>query len=296
MASCPPQLSHYNTATTNYPPQNPTNNERINMNVLSHEQRFQNIVSKYEISTTFAQKMSKLQEFKVVFIFDDSGSMNSVLNESPLNNNNTLFKATRWDELQYFANISIEIASIFNQQGCDIYFLNRQPSPVRNITDATQLVNYFRDKPQGFTPLAQTLNKVIMDNSGQVLNERKLLIIICTDGEPTDQNGKVNIPEFKQSLLSRTNTTHTTIVACTDDDNSVSYLNRWDIQIPRLDVVDDYRSERTEVKNAKGQNFSFSFGDYVVKSLIGSIDHEFDSLDQKNVNNIQVESDCCCML
>jgi hypothetical protein len=99
--------------------------------------------------------------------------MNKTLEESPLNKNQ--FKATRWDELQYFANISIEIASIFNQQGCDIYFLNRQPSPVRNITDASQLINYFRDKPQGFKPLAQTLNKVLIDNSPQVLNERKLL-------------------------------------------------------------------------------------------------------------------------
>ena len=116
---------------------------------LTQEQRLRNIVQKYEISRFFSDKMQLLLSYKIVFVFDDSGSMNTTLNDSPLNNDNSLFKATRWDELKYFAEISIEIASVFNENGCDIYFLNRYPSPVKNIMNAGQLVNYFRDKPQG---------------------------------------------------------------------------------------------------------------------------------------------------
>jgi hypothetical protein len=70
-------------------------------------------------------------------------------------------------------------------------------------------------------------------------------------------------------------------VACTDDDEAVSYLNKWDRELDNLDVVDDYRSERKEVKAAQGSSFPFSFGDYVVKSLIGSIDPTLDNLDEK---------------
>ena len=84
---------------------------------------------------------------------------------------------------------------------------------------------------------------------------------------------------------------YTTIVACTDDLSSMSYLNKWDEEIPRLDVVhlielcrnfyfistlyelwvkvDDYRSERSETMSAQGPKFSFSFGDYVAKALVG---------------------------
>jgi hypothetical protein len=51
--------------------------------------------------------------------------------------------------------------------------------------------------------------------------------------------------------------------------------------LDNLDVVDDYRSERKEVKAAQGSSFPFSFGDYVVKSLIGSIDPVLDNLDEK---------------
>jgi hypothetical protein len=65
----------------------------------------------------------------------------------------------------------------------------------------------------------------------------------------------------------------------------MSYLNKWDAEIPRLDVVDDYRSERNETIKAQGQKFSFTFGDYVVKSLIGSIVPELDNIDElKNKN------------
>ena len=277
--SAPPQPPAYNNSNTT----------QFNSNPLTLEQKYQNIVRKYEISTLFAQKLQILQSYKIVFVFDDSGSMNTALQDSPLNNNNSLFKATRWDELQYFANISIEIASIFNPNGCDIYFLNRFPSPLKNITDPAQLVNYFHEKPQGFTPLAQAVRNVLNDNPSHILGERKLLIIIATDGEPTSIDGKVNIPEFKQCIINRPRNVFTTIVACTDDDSSVGYLNKWDRTLNNIDVVDDYRSEKDEVLKARGKGFSFTFGDYVVKSLIGSIDPELDNLDEN-------DSTCCILL
>ncbi len=62
----------------------------------------------------------------------------------------------------------------------------------------------------------------------------------------------------------------------------MDYLNNWDRNIPNLDVVDDYRSERVEIRKVKGQRYPFSFGDYVVKSLIGSIDPELDKLDERH--------------
>ena len=268
--SCPPPS--YNTSILSSPQYNP--------NPLDLENRFRTIVQKYEISHLFAHKLQILKSFKIVFVIDDSGSMNSTLNDSPLNNPNSLMKATRWDECLYFANISIEIASIFNPQGCDIYFLNRFPSPVKNIIDSSQLVYYFEAKPQGFTPLTHVVRQVLNENQPQVLGERKLLIIIVTDGEPTDHNGKVNINQFKQCLLSRHKNVYTNIVACTDDDTSVSYLNKWDRKMTNLDVIDDYRSEKNEIIKEHGKKFSFTFGDYVVKSLIGSIDPELDNFDE----------------
>ena len=71
------------------------------------------------------------------------------------------------------------------------------------------------------------------------------------------------------------------IITCTDDEDSVAYLNRWDVQIPNLDVIDDYNSERKEIKKAKKKQSRFTYGDYVVKSLVGSVDKRLDGTDEK---------------
>ncbi len=67
---------------------------------------------------------------------------------------------------------------------------------------------------------------------------------------------------------------------CTDDTKSISYLNKWDREIPNLDVTDDYESEKNQIKKAKGKRFRFTFGDYVVKSIMGSIEPKLDLLDE----------------
>ena len=51
------------------------------------------------------------------------------------------------------------------------------------------MTDLFRERPQGFTPLPRVLDNVLNDTS-MLLNEKKLLIIIATDGEPTDDSGQ----------------------------------------------------------------------------------------------------------
>ena len=219
----------------------------------SREQIFRNVLFKYEISQTYANMLQQLQGFKIVFIFDDSSSMNSVLEESPLNdlNKNKMMKATRWEELQYFASISIEIANLFNDS-TDVYFLNKPP--IRNINNIDFLLNFLKqNKPNGYTPLNKIFNQVLNENVNYI-REKKLLIIILTDGEPTDDYGNGDIKNFKRSLLSRNpmSKIFVNIVTCTDDPDSVDYLNKWDRTIPNLDVIDDYKSEKDEVKRKNG--------------------------------------------
>jgi hypothetical protein len=263
-----PQSSFSSTSTAVAPM---TSNES-----LTREERYRDIINRHEISLYYSQKLQSLCLFKIVFIFDDSGSMNTSLNESPLNSSS--FKATRWDELQYFSKISIELANIFNENGSDVYFLNRPV--VRNIRSTDQLMPYFQSRPAGFTPLTRVLKNVLNDNSAHFLQEGKLLIVIITDGEPTDENGKVDIRDFKRALKDRHRNVYTTIVSATDDYTTMKYLDDWDVTIPRLDVIDDYRSERAQVMRHKGSSYRFTFGDYVVKSMVGSIDFSMDHKDE----------------
>lgn len=56
-----------------YPQQSNTNVDRS-----LNEQKYREIINKYEISHLFSQKLQLLFSFKIVFIFDDSG-LNNIL-------------------------------------------------------------------------------------------------------------------------------------------------------------------------------------------------------------------------
>lgn len=84
-------------------------------------------------------------------------------------------------------------------------------------------------------------------------------------------------------------------MACTDDEESMAYLNEADRNINQLDVCDDYLSERKEVLAAQGPNYHFTRGDYVTKAMLGAIDPFFDNLDHGPFGSSSSEEQCCAL-
>ncbi|CAF0949327.1 unnamed protein product [Adineta steineri] len=250
---------------------------------MSSENRlaeFQQLVARYEINHTFATKLRALEGYEIVFICDDSGSMNT-----PLGNLSGPFDKmpSRWDELKQTVSIVVDIASVLDPDGVDIYFLNREP--LFHVRNSSQLISVFAVPPAGPTPIVSVLRRVLRDKQHEI-EERKLLILLATDGVPTDNQGHRDIRSFEYVLKHErkpVNRIPVTIIACTDDNDCIGYLNDWDKKIPNLDVVDDYRNEKREIQGRQGKQFPFSFGDYVVKILMGGVDSWFDDLDEKKV-------------
>lgn len=253
--------------------------------------RFREIAGRYEIRPDFCAKLRQLEDYEIIVIADDSGSMNtrvtvpipsSIASASAATAAAFAPSRTRWTELLEFCGIVSEIATVMDKDGIDIYFLNRPP--IMNVTHPANphFQAAFAMSPTGTTPLVAALQNVIHTRCRT--SERKVLIIIATDGAP--DGGTAGIQEFIKTIKYRPKNTFVSILACTDDDDAISYLNRIDTIVPGVDVVDDYYSELKEVKRAQGQRYPFSYGDYVVKVLLGSIDSTMDRLDEKK--------GCCC--
>jgi hypothetical protein len=237
--------------------------------------RFRELAGRYEIRADFCSKLRQLEGFEIVIVCDDSGSMASLLDQTPGDPFGK--KYTRWDELKHYVSIVTDIAGILDQNGLDIYFLNR-PS-VTGITHSEQVVPLFQPPPGGYTPIPRVLNQILRDKAN-IIREKKMLVLIATDGQPTTDNGDNATREFFDCLKMRSPNVYVSIIACTDDNSSMEYLNEIDRIIPSVDVNDDYLSEKKEVQSAQGLNYAFSFGDYVVKTLLGAIDPVFDTLDE----------------
>ena len=245
--------------------------------------RFRELAGRYEIRPDFCAKLRQLEGFEIVMICDDSGSMTHILDKTPGDPFGK--KYSRWDELKHYVSIVTDIAGVLDQNGLDIYFLNRPG--MTGVTHSDQIQTLFQNPPGGYTPIPRVFQQIMKDNA-DIIREKKMLVLIATDGQPTDEVGNNATKEFFQILKTRHPNIHVSIIACTDDESSMDYLNNIDHVIPSVDVNDDYNSEKREVQTAQGDNYVFSFGDYVVKTLLGSIDPMFDNLDEGRHQAVRV--------
>ncbi|CAF1209767.1 unnamed protein product [Adineta steineri] len=128
-------------------------------------------ISIYVVSPIFAEKLNKLKGYEIVFICDDSGSMKAPLGDvtNPLGP-----QKTRWDELKETVSIVVDLASVFDPDGIDVYFLNRES--MVNVRKSSELENIFAVEPEGSTPIVPVLRQVLREKRNQIY-ERKLLIL-----------------------------------------------------------------------------------------------------------------------
>ncbi|CAF3223857.1 unnamed protein product [Rotaria sp. Silwood2] len=256
-----PQGGGYNTNTYGSPAAN---------------DRLRAIAARYEINDALAQRLSILQQFEIVVLCDDSGSMNTPVDGAT---------GTRWDELRSIVQIVMEIGTVFDSNGVDVHFLNRPSMP--NVTDTRQVIESFSQRPGGLTPLTAALRRIFQSAASKPGSDKRLLVFVATDGAPTDPSGNVDVQSLENLMRNerQANTTYVTFLACTDDESSVAYLSQWDRTMVNVDVVDDFKTEREEVRRTRGHNYPFSFGDYVAKALIGAVDPQMDLMDESGNNN-----------
>ncbi len=111
-----------------------------------------------------------LNEKHIVFVCDDSGSMNTRENGH-----------SRWDELKQTVNMVFDIASVYDPVGMDIHFLNRPT--FFGVKDINIVSKCFQSNPSGCTPLITKLNE-IKENYKNTNRDMcsALFEIICENG------------------------------------------------------------------------------------------------------------------
>lgn len=233
-------------------------------------EQFRKLAARFEIRDDFAAKLRILEGYQIVMLCDDSGSMNTVDHVS--GQNAFAPGVSRWDELKYMCSIVVDIASVLDRDGIDVFFLNRMGQT--NVFNSDMVANLFVNLPSGSTPLVTALQNIFRTKAN---SETKLLVLIATDGEPNEGSAAL-----KHLLETRPANTFVSIIACTSDASAVNFLNHLDNVVPCVDVVDDYHSELSQIRTKRGADFKYSFGDHLVKTLLGSILPEFDNVDESD--------------
>jgi hypothetical protein len=240
----------------------------------------------HNINPMFKEMLWQINEKHIITICDDSGSMNATVDGS---------SKTRWDELRKAILEILDVALIFDPVGMDVHFLNRAPQV--GVKFSEQITLSFSAPPNGGTPLITKLTEI--EQQYRTLPYGKLLII-ATDGEPSDDNGQQNYPKLKACMARLVEQGYNiAFLICTDQDYQIRYINDIDRQYQQVDVTDDYKTELKEVRRAQGRSFQFSYGDYIVKLLVGSIDHTLDQMDERRLllsTTPQTDLKCMCSI
>ena len=234
------------------------------------------LAAQYEFHPGAIKALYQLQNYEVILIVDDSGSMNQTLSATLAQPYDPLI--TRWMELKQRLIPIWKIVHSVSPKNLDLYFLNHDP--VQNVSSVEQLETILdKTVPNGYTPLTSVYQTVLEKHEN---TESKVLIIIATDGEP-NVNGCPDTDAFAFVLRNRLHPDKcpTTIMACSDSERDMAWLNQLDKQITFFDVVDDFENECNEISSVQGPTFRFTKGDYIVKTLLGSIVELYGKLDSK---------------
>ncbi|CAF1548969.1 unnamed protein product, partial [Adineta ricciae] len=225
------------------------------------------IARKYKIPPEMARYLRELREYEIVIVCDDSGSMKTEVDDT---------EHTRWDELCEIVKIILDIGVRFDSNGVDIYFLNRDV--LLGVRDPRTVEQVFNEPPSGLTPMVPVLKQVFQSELARRGRDKKLLVFVATDGLPTDEFEKENPQELERLMQAErnVNTTHVSFLLCTDDPNCVERMKKWDRIMHNVDVTDDYETEKRRVLHCSGADYPFSYGDYIVKALVGAIVRQID--------------------
>jgi hypothetical protein len=271
--SCINQLDSYNA-----PPPPPY---EYSQNVQeSNHQKMKEFFRTYEISPLFQEDVHSIQKYDIIVLCDDSGSMIEPSSYLSFKDGHMVDR-TRWDELRETVEVITELCVLLDDDGIDIWFLNGE-KPIKNVTDKNKVTALFNSrKPSGRTPLTRVTGQIMSEPS----NKPKLILIV-TDGEPNNDDGYPDCDNFLRLLKNRDhNNNRISILACTTSDSQMAWLDRVDREAKHVDVIDDYLSERKQILDVQGKNFSYSHGDHIIKMLLGPIFQKYDDLDEKRIKS-----------
>ncbi|MGI9278163.1 MAG: hypothetical protein ACR2PX_00800 [Endozoicomonas sp.] len=248
---------------------------------------------KLEIPIGLTNKFSKLQEYHLDLIIDNSGSMNESdtgLSTTPGGYN----QLTRMEELKCRLKSMVPLLAAVSTQGITVRCLNvYEPQCIPGempIAEKECALNSIIEslQPWGGTPL----NKAVRDSFESARRKRQQTVAyIFTDGEPSDYgegaSGAKGFIKSVQKIRRQEPADFYPIgmMACTDKKSCIKWMNWLDNhrELGRIQVMDDYFSERKEVYDQHGGVIPYTLGLYMAASLLGPVDQMLDNLDESEI-------------
>mmetsp|Transcript_14433 Transcript_14433/g.19762 ORF Transcript_14433/g.19762 Transcript_14433/m.19762 type:complete len:389 (-) Transcript_14433:331-1497(-) len=249
-----------------------------------------------------------------IWVVDNSGSMQKTdghrIVETTSKSSVKIVPCTRWEEIGECVNYHVQMAALVEAPtifrflnpggGLPQQFSVAESGPAFTQQDAMNAMDIMRKaRPGGVTPLTKHMTEIHRNVSAMApqLNAegRRVVIVIATDGLPTDEQGyggEYVKQQFVQSLrLLEGLPVWVVIRLCTDEEPVVNFYNELDEQLElSLEVLDDFIGEAEEI---------YEFNSWLNYALplhrlreMGYHDRVFDMLDERPLTRGELRDFC----
>lgn len=263
-----------------YPPGSPILDQIANRAATQVGQ----LCAKWGVPKEIANDIVSLGLFDVWLYIDDSGSMQ--FEE----------KGERIKDLRVILERVAYAATLFDDDGVNIRFMNSQPPPnycdgVRNEQQIDQLMSQVQFK--GLTPMGTELKKkvlnTILDQARANQLRKPVLVITITDGQPAGEPANAVFEAIKTTSaeLSRTRYGASAInfqfAQVGNDEKAREFLGQLDSDPMVGNLVDctsNFENEQVEMSRANPP-VDLTPDLWIIKLLMGAIDPSYDRKDEK---------------
>ena len=182
----------------------------------------------------------------------------------------------------------ISMMLVIDNHGFELKFLN--DDNWYKINSESDLEGVFKPKqfPRGMTPLKANLEKVLGGYNHGDYPEGDTILLVLTDGEPSD----TNFNNLKAMIERRNKSVYVSFIMCTEDDDVVTAYEGCIDPLKGVDIVDDYVSEKKVCERVGNK---LSYNKYLAKCLLGSKLDKYGHLDSHNMGP-KAEGGCCSIL
>jgi hypothetical protein len=253
-----------------------------------------------------------------IWIVDNSGSMQKTDGHRiiPTKTRDVVktVPCSRWEEIHECVEYHIKLAGLIeaptrfrllNDPGVNVgqqqFSVGEDPNRiVHDMQEAQSIMR--KARPGGCTPLTSHIIEIHQEvfNMAPELRNRgqKVVIVIATDGLPTDERGyggPQHSQEFVEALrLLEGLPVWVVIRLCTDEDDVVDFYNELDGQLElSMEVLDDFAGEAKEVTD-ENPWLNYALPLHRLREM-GYHDRVFDMLDERALTKTEVR-DFCALL
>lgn len=269
-------------------------------------------ITQYSVPEENTQAVNGLRGHDVVFICDNSGSM-----ESPLIKGGS---ETRWEKLLRYASMICDLAPLIDK-AFDLCWLNQLTTGkylgeyfIRNIRSQEDVKECFKDQPYGITPLIKRINEVITQYRS-TLEEKDLLLYIATDGI-NNENGQETPGAMKEWVkntfaIDPVLRQHVKInfMLLSDEQKVIDEYDGVDrLKGPNgehlfIDVTSPFHIEKEQFEKAN-RGKTYTEGMHIAKMLTGATNKNMDGADERkveftkkgNINTEATQPQGCCII